>query len=561
MPFTTDIILQKDSLLSSFLKNAAIGIVIANKDGEIITVNAFLLTMFQYDQSELVGKKIEMLIPKKFHHIHQQHRANYQKQSLSRPMGLGMELFAVKKDQTEFPVEVSLGHFIDNDHKYTVAFVTDISLRVMQTNQFIGAKQALETTVENRSKELSRALQVLELLNVKLEKNLLFQKAILDNAQVMLFLTDEKGDIKFFNPKAVELTGYAEKEMVKKQYTPLQFIPQKMIEHCIKEIEPSLLMQTENTSQQQTDAFGFLCFLAKNKKILERECEFKNKNGDMVPVSFSMSPIVDQKNNITGFIGAAFDITERKKSELKLRASLEKEKQLGELKSRFVSMASHEFRTPLSTILSSAYLTEKYMGNEDQQKREKHLQRIIYSVNTLTNILNEFLNVGKIEEGKITIHLSNFNLKKEIQHTIEDLQGMLKIGQHVDFNHTGNEMVFLDSSLLKHIVMNLLSNAIKFSSADNSICIETVVTKKTIKLVVKDKGIGISKEDQQHLTERFFRATNATNIQGTGLGLHIVSKYVELLNGKISIKSELNKGTAISILIKTTPHHEDNSTN
>jgi signal transduction histidine kinase len=266
---------------------------------------------------------------------------------------------------------------------------------------------------------------------------------------------------------------------------------------------------------KQMDDFEVICFLADNKKILEKECAFRKKSGEEVPVSFSMSPIYDQNNNITGYIGAAFDITERKKSELNLRASLEKEKQLGELKSRFVSMASHEFRTPLSTILSSAYLTEKYMGNDDQQKREKHLQRIIYSVNTLTGILNEFLNVGKIEEGKINIHLSTFNLKKEVQLTIDDLQGMLKIGQHIDFNHTGNELVFLDSSMLKHIVTNLLSNAIKFSNEHTSISFKTSVTQKTIKLEVKDSGIGISEEDQQHLTERFFRATNATNITVT----------------------------------------------
>jgi signal transduction histidine kinase len=152
-------------------------------------------------------------------------------------------------------------------------------------------------------------------------------------------------------------------------------------------------------------------------------------------------------------------------------------------------------------------------------------------------------------------------LKKEVQLTIDDLQGMLKIGQHIDFNHTGNELVFLDSSMLKHIVTNLLSNAIKFSNEHSSISFKTSVTQKTFKLEVKDSGIGISEEDQQHLTERFFRATNATNIQGTGLGLHIVSKYVELLNGKLSIKSELDKGTTISITIKKTPHHEDHFTN
>jgi signal transduction histidine kinase len=225
-------------------------------------------------------------------------------------------------------------------------------------------------------------------------------------------------------------------------------------------------------------------------------------------------------------------------------------------------MASHEFRTPLSTILSSAYLVEKYDDKEDQPKREKHLGRIISSVNSLTNILNEFLSVGKIEEGKISIHLTQTDIRKTTEQLLQDLDGIKKNKQTIMYEHEGTNMMLMDTTIYKNILINLLSNAIKFSSENTGIYINTYVDETQLKLTVKDSGIGISKEDQEHLMERFFRGSNAMNIQGTGLGLHIVSKYVERLKGTISFSSELEKGTTFTITIKpqNLSHHEDITT-
>lgn len=236
-----------------------------------------------------------------------------------------------------------------------------------------------------------------------------------------------------------------------------------------------------------------------------------------------------------------------KKAESDLRMALEKEKELSELKSRFVSMASHEFRTPLSTVLSSAYLISKYIEKEDHPKREKHVQRIVSSVNMLTDILNDFLSVGRIEEGKIQVRYSVFDLPQHLQQLISELTGILKPGQEIVFRHKGPEMTELDPSLLKHVVMNLLSNAIKFSPEGADIELHSEQKGEQIIVSVSDKGIGISAEDQAHLTERFFRGTNATNIQGTGLGLHIVSKYAELMNGTLHCNSTLGEGTTFTI--------------
>jgi signal transduction histidine kinase len=241
------------------------------------------------------------------------------------------------------------------------------------------------------------------------------------------------------------------------------------------------------------------------------------------------------------------DISERKKAETDLRLALEKEKELGELKSRFVSMASHEFRTPLSTVLSSTYLLSKYEEKEDHPKRERHVRRIVSSVNLLTDILNDFLSVGKIEEGKMQARYVTFDIEKHLQQINGELNGLLKKDQKIHYEHEGDHSVMLDPSLLKHIVMNLLSNAIKFSPEDETIELRSKRTENSLTLSVSDRGMGISNEDQQHLFERFFRGANVTNIQGTGLGLHIVQKYAELMNGVITCTSELGKGTTFEI--------------
>jgi signal transduction histidine kinase len=258
-------------------------------------------------------------------------------------------------------------------------------------------------------------------------------------------------------------------------------------------------------------------------------------------------------------MGVSFDITKRIKTDAELHKLLEKEKDLNELKSRFVSMAMHEFRTPLSTVLSSAFLIEKYTKTGEQPQREKHLQRITSSVSMLTDILNDFLSLGKIEEGKIQVRFATFNIVQVIKSIVDEIKGTFQKQQKIIYRHAGQTEVELDQSLLKHIILNLVSNASKFSPVKSPIEIKTVCQKQHLILSVKDLGIGISKDDQKHLMERFFRGANAGNIQGTGLGLHIVSKYAELMNGTVMCCSELEKGTEFIITFKLKVNTNENN--
>lgn len=252
-----------------------------------------------------------------------------------------------------------------------------------------------------------------------------------------------------------------------------------------------------------------------------------------------------QVKNRTLILQEAIDELEKTKKNLK--EALEKERELNELKSRFVSMASHEFRTPLATILSSVSLVAKYGELDEKEKQNKHINRIKSSINDLTDILNDFLSVSKLEEGRVECTPERFNIREFTESTIAEMQPLAKENQQIKYTHTGEETVFLDSKLLKNILFNLISNAIKFSPDGKPVEVETDFTQPRVKLQVNDHGIGISAEDQEHLFERFFRGRNATHVQGTGLGLSIVAKYVELMNGSINFESKEKKGTTFFV--------------
>ena len=391
----------------ALLEHASMGIIETNEKAEIINVNPFALKLFGYERDELLHQKIELLIPSRFHAKHVKNREDYIHYPRNRPMGVGMDLYAVKKDGTEFPVEVSLSSYHYNGNNNAIAFVSDITIRKKVENEIRELNDRLEQTIGLRTHELTDVINQLE------------------------------------------------------------------------------------------------------------------------------------------------------RSKEELSKSLEKEKELGDLKSKFVSLASHEFRTPLSTVLSSAYLLQKYTTTDEQSKREKHLQRIISSVNMLTGILNDFLSVGKIEEGKVTIRRTEFDIEQFVGSTIEEIKNTFQKQQEILYRHAGNSLVYLDNNLLKHIILNLVSNASKFSPEASLIEVKSETGNEEVILSVKDHGMGISPEDQEHLMERFFRGANASNIQGTGLGLHIVAKYTELLNGKLQCKSELKKGTEFKIIFKNVAHEEN----
>ncbi len=401
---------------STLFDQAFIGIIVVNNKGEIEAVNKYILDEFGYEEHEIIHQKVEFLVPAQYKEVHERHRETFFLNPTNLSIPADRNLKGIKKDGSEFYIEMKLGFYKEQEDNYYIAFVNNIS-----------QKKEAEDTIKRLNAEL-----------------------------------DQK----------------------------------------VKESTRSLNATVDQLSRQ---------------------------------------------------------IKENERKDEELEKALEKEKELNQLKSRFVSVASHEFRTPLSGVLASTYLLSKYTKGEEQPHRDRHIKRIISSVNLLNEVLGDFLSVDKIEQGNFKPNLTWFNVSDEVNEIIQELKYILKAGQNISYQHNGETSIaYIDKSMFHHIITNLLSNAIKYSPENSPI--EIIIDQVDQKLVirVKDYGIGIPEKEQENLFKRFFRSSNAVHIEGTGLGLNIVKKYVEILDGTIAFKSEINKGSEFIITFNNQIEQNEN---
>ncbi|MBY0245014.1 MAG: PAS domain-containing sensor histidine kinase [Sphingobacteriaceae bacterium] len=382
--------------------------------------------------------------------------------------------------------------------------------------------------------------------------------AIIENGIDGIITINDRGIIEHINAAALELFGYTKKELVGKNVSFLMPQPDK-------NKHDGYIENYQNTGEKKIIGIG-------------REVHGLRKDGTVFPFRLGVSEIkfTDTKK----FMGFIHDLSQAKRDEAKIKsyteeleikikertrdlvklineletskehvsALFEKEKELNQLKNRFVSMASHEFRTPLSSIQLSASLIEKYSTKQDTSSVEKHTSKIKSAINNLTTILNDFLSLEKLEAGKVEASEYWFDVFSFAEEIAEEMQLMSKQNQHIIYEHTGiTSQVFLDQHLLKNCILNLISNAIKYSGENTMIQFNTIVENKTLVVEVKDNGIGIPETDRQNLFEPFFRAHNTGDIPGTGLGLNIVKRYVGLMNGTVNCETEQNKGTTFTL--------------
>jgi signal transduction histidine kinase len=201
-------------------------------------------------------------------------------------------------------------------------------------------------------------------------------------------------------------------------------------------------------------------------------------------------------------------------------------------------------------VLSSASLVSQYKERGDLDKIDKHVGRIKSSVNHLTGILNDFLSLGKLEEGKIEISRESISLHNFLDEVVEEVKLLLKEGQNFNTSFDkGSDLITTDPKILRNILFNLISNASKYSDPGKQITLITKFEEQTVQISVKDEGIGIPEQDLKHMFDRFFRASNAINIQGSGLGLNIVKRYTDLLNGLIEFSSEVGVGSLFTVTL------------
>ncbi len=278
------------------------------------------------------------------------------------------------------------------------------------------------------------------------------------------------------------------------------------------------------------------------------EYRMRTKFGDYRWFRARAQAIWNGEGRASRMAGSISDITDHKQAEAELRTALEREKELGQLKSRFVSMASHEFRTPLTTILAASDLLKRYSHKMSEEDKAQRLNKIQDEVKHMTEMLNDVLTYGKADAGKVEFKPASMNVKKFCEGLSAELQA--STGAQIAFSSAGEfPQMMMDEKLLRHIITNLLSNAIKYSPNGSVITFDLLCKNGETRLKITDQGIGIPEEDCKRLFEPFHRAANVGNISGTGLGLAIVKKSVDLHRGTISVESKVGVGTTFIVAI------------
>ena len=398
---------NEEAIFNILTETISEGILVVNKQQEIIVVNDTLCQLFGYTKAELIGKSIDILIPHNHHSYHSKYVVKFLENSERRIMGQGRDLYGLRKDGSQFNLEVGLKPFNINDQLFVMAMVIDISLRKQKEQELLNVNNQLERKVQERTIALKESIISLE-------------------------------------------------EEVEKR---------KKIEHKIKE-------------------------------------------------------------------------------------SLRKERELNELKTKFLSLVSHEFKTPLSGILTSTSLIGKYKERDQQDKRDKHLKTIHSKVKYLNNILDDFLSVERLETGKVNYKITTFPLSKVINEVVYNSNMLLKEGQKINYPD-GIDAIELhfDEKVLELVLTNLVNNAIKYSAEDTIIDILVQLQDKILIIEVKDQGIGIPDNEKKFIFNRYFRAENALLNQGTGIGLNIAQNHLENIGGAITFESKQNKGSVFKIEI------------
>jgi len=393
-------------------------------------------------------------------------------------------------------------------------------------------------------------------------------KAIIETAIDGIITIDDRGRVESVNAAAAKQFGFAVEEIVGNNVKMLMPEPYHSehdgyLHRYNTTKEPRIIGTGREVIGQRKDKSQFPFSLAVSEVILNDRVIFagiihdlsdvKRAEKDLIKLNEKLEEKVEERTNeLEKVVNKLLKTnTKLETSEKELNLALAKEKELSELKSRFVSMASHEFRTPLSTIMSSASLISKYTEEAQNEKRQKHVNRIKSAVINLTGILNDFLSLSKIEEGKIEIGNTDVNLNELCNLVVDEVKGLLKKGQKIEQSNTDNLVIHSDKRILKNVLFNLISNAIKYSEEDSKIFCRIFQEGEETHIEVQDYGIGIPENEQKYLFERFFRASNVETIQGTGLGLNIVKRYIELLGGKITFSSNLGEGTTFKIVLPT----------
>ncbi|NNC50545.1 MAG: PAS domain S-box protein [Flaviramulus sp.] len=490
---------QNQDIFKVLLDAVSEGVVIVDEHQKIVETNDSANQMFGYAKGELVKQSLNILIPQNYHAGHGAHFNGFMKHKARRQMGHGRDLFGAKKDGSVFPVEAGLNPFTIYGKDYVMALVIDISERKYMEQE--------RNHLANIFKESLNEIYVFD-------------------AKTLKYINANYG--------AQKNIGYSLEELT--DMTPIDLNPNFT--------ESQFRMQLNELNDKAIEKIQF-------------ETIHQRKSGSTYPVNVYLQ--LSKLGDRAVFVAIILDITEQKNYTEKLEKTVElrteelktalaTEMELNDLKTKFLSMVSHEFKTPLSGILTSTMLLNKYKLTEQQEKREKHINTITDKVQYLNTILNDFLSVEKLEKGKINYKFTSFKLSKVLNEVIYNANMILKKGQHINYpEHIDDISLFQDEKILELSLSNILYNAIKYSPENTVIDITISQNKNTTIINVTDNGMGIPEKDQKNIFNRYFRAENALLMQGTGIGLNIVKDHLVNLNGTISFESVEHQGSTFTI--------------
>lgn len=499
-----DIFKKGSNIFKTLSEAVSESIIIVNKNQHIVATNIAANEIFGYTEDELIGQHLDILIPKKYRGNHQNHVSGFMKKSDKRQMGHGRVLYGKRKDGSQFPLEAGLNPFRVYNKDYVMALVIDISVR------------------KKAEQELRHWANI---FNDSLNEIYIF------DSKTLLFRDVNKG--------ALQNIGYSLEEL--KLMSPVDIKPEYSRNQLLKKIKPLI--------ESTIDKLKFITI-------------HQRKDGTTYPVEVHLQKSVTEGS--AALIAIILDITEQEeytktleKTVAQRTSQLEKalavEKELNELKTKFLSLVSHEFKTPLSGILTSATLVGKYKKEEQQEKRDKHLLIIKSKVKYLDHIINDFLSIERLEGGIVNYKFSRFPLSKVINEVIYDANMLLKEGHHIEYPEDIDAIfIDFDEKILVLILSNLINNAIKYSAEDTTVYLSAIKNDDTLVITIRDEGIGIPENEQKYIFNRYFRAENALLNQGTGIGLNIVKSHLENLGGTISFTSIENKGSEFTVKIPMT---------
>ncbi len=485
----------------ALLQSASEGIVITADGERILFANEAACELFGYATEEWPRLRVADLVPASIRPAHHTLQQTYLKHAEKKPMGSGRDLTAARKDGSEFPVEISLTPLgLQPDGTQLIAaMITDISPRKTLEQKVVRLNKLLEQKVLDQTRELNRTTAM-------------YRTVARNYPNGTISVLDENLCYEFVEGKELFSLKITSEELFGSAY--LDRLPENVrgiIGHRLQQALGGKDQQFEVEHHNQTYRID----------ALRVTVEGDGKHNLLV---------VEQ--NITNVVEA-----------------LRKERQLHELKSRFISMASHEFRTPLSTIQSSAELAKRHteMGNPDRV--DVHLGKIGQGVTHLVSMLDDYLSLEKFEEGSWQNALEPVNIPEEIRKVVAAHLQLAKSQDAIVCHCTPDHQIEASNpTALRGIAANLISNAVKYSPQGQTVQVRLTLSNDQWLLEVEDQGMGIPEAEQAHVFSRFYRGEAASHISGTGVGLDLVRRYAEELNGQVSFDSQADVGSTFRVI-------------